>query len=159
MEKKEYELKFDYMQESDLKDVLYIDRNSFRTPWSINAFRREIMSKYDTSHFLVARYKRKTIAFIGFTYAANEAHILTFAVHPKFRRRGVGAQLMEYTLDLAKSLGAEKITLDVRVSNLPAQSLYKKFGFKIVSIRRKFYTDTGEDAYVMWIPNLGDLEC
>jgi len=152
--RKKIDLEIDYMQESDLKDVLWIERKSFITPWRGNAFRREIENDDDFSHFIVARHKNRTIAFIGFTHVLDEAHILTFAVHPKFRQRGVGTQLLMYALNMAKSLGAKKVTLEVRVSNIPAQSLYRKLGFQVVALRKRFYPDTGEDAYIMCIPNI-----
>jgi ribosomal-protein-alanine N-acetyltransferase len=159
MRKKKIDLEFDYMRESDLKDVIWIERKSFITPWRGNAFRREIERDDDYSHFIVTRHKNKPIAFIGFTHVLDEVHIVTFAVHPKFRRQGIGTKLLRCALNLTKSLGAKKVTLEVRVSNLPAQSLYKKFGFQIVAIRRKFYPDTGEDGYIMCIPDVDELCC
>jgi ribosomal protein S18 acetylase RimI-like enzyme len=57
---------------------------------------------------------------------------------------------------MAERMGADRATLEVRVTNLPAQKLYKRFGFEIVAMRRNFYSDTGEDAYVMWIQDLKD---
>ncbi|MBM3237145.1 ribosomal-protein-alanine N-acetyltransferase [Candidatus Poribacteria bacterium] len=154
--KKEIDIEFDYIRESDLKDVVRIEKISFKNPWRENAFKREIENDNDFSHFIVARHKNRTIAFIGFTHVLDEAHILTFAVHPKFRRCGVGTQLLTYTLNMAKSLNTKKVTLEVRISNIPAQSLYKKFGFQIVAIRRNFYPD-GEDGYIMCIPNINEV--
>jgi len=155
--KKKIDLEIDYMRECDLKDVMWIERKSFRTPWTGNTFRRELEDDNDFSHFMVGRHKNKTIAFIGFTHVLDEAHILTFAVHPKYRRRGVGTQLLTYTLNMAKTLGAKKVTLEVRVSNISAQSLYKRFGFQTIAIRKRFYPDTGEDGYLMCLSNLNDV--
>ena len=155
--KKKIDLEIDYMKKSDLKDVIWIERKSFRTPWTGNAFRREIENDDDFSHFIVARHKNRTIAFIGFTHVLDEVHILTFAVHPKYRQRGVGTQLLTHALNMAKTLGAKKVTLEVRVSNISAQSLYKKFGFQIVAMRKRFYPDTGEDGYLMCISNMNEV--
>jgi len=155
--RRKIDLEIDYMREPDLKDVIWIEGQSFVTPWRGNAFRREVERDDDYSHFIVARYKRKTIAFLGFTHVLDEAHIVTFAVHPEFRRRGVGTQLLTYTINIAKSLGAKKVILEVRVSNISAQSLYRKLGFQIVAIRKKFYPDTGEDGYIMRIPNIDEV--
>jgi len=155
--KEKIDLEFDYMREFDLKYVMWIERISFITPWRGSTFRREIETNNDFSHFIVARHKSRAIAFIGFTHVLDEAHILTFAVHPKFRRRGVGTQLLTYMLNMARALGTQKVILEVRVSNIPAQSLYKKLGFQIVSIRKKLYPDTGEDGYMMFIPDLDEV--
>ena len=118
-------------------------------------FQREL-SNEERSHFLVMRNGDEIAGYIGFWMARDEAHIITLAVRSDFRRKGVGSVLMASALTLALSIGATASTLEVRTSNLPAQELYKKFGFKTVALRRKFYSDTGEDAYVMWLRDLED---
>ena len=154
--KREIDIEIDYIKKSDLKDVVWIEKKSFKNPWRENAFKREIENDNEFSHIIVARNNNRTIAFIGFTCVLDEAHILTFAVHPKFRRRGIGTQLFIYALNMVKSIGAKKVTLEVRISNIPAKSLYKKLGFQIVAMRRKFYPD-GEDGYIMCIPNINEM--
>jgi ribosomal-protein-alanine N-acetyltransferase len=96
------------------------------------------------------------VGYIGFWMVLDEAHIVTLAVRSDFRRKGVGSMLMASALVLAVHLGANKATLEVRVTNIPAQNLYEKFGFKTAAIRRNFYPDTGEDAYLMWLSDLED---
>jgi len=86
----------------------------------------------------------------------DEAHITTFAVHPDWRRQGVGRRLIQALLVAATELGAARITLEVRVSNLAAQALYRTHGFQIAGRRERYYTDDGEDAYIMTTPSLTD---
>lgn len=118
-------------------------------------FERELSYK-DDSHFLVVRSGAILIGYIGFWMIQDEAHIVTIAVRSDFRRGGIGGILMASALNLAVDLGAERATLEVRVSNTSAQNLYYRLGFEIAAIRRKFYSDTGEDAYVMWLRDLED---
>jgi ribosomal-protein-alanine N-acetyltransferase len=84
----------------------------------------------------------------------DEAHITTFAVHPDWRRQGIGRRLLLAMIGLAEDLGAVRMTLEVRVSNEAAQALYSEHGFAIAGRRERYYTDDGEDAYVMTTPAL-----
>ncbi len=87
--------------------------------------------------------------YIGTWFAADEAHIISVAVHSRFRGIGVGELLLLSGIEQASALGAEKISLEVRVSNFIAQNLYKKYGFKIANTRQGYYIDNREDAYTM----------
>ena len=84
----------------------------------------------------------------------DEAHISTIATMREWRGRGIGELLLVAMIDEAQSLGAEKVTLEVRVSNLVAQNLYRKYGFKVEGRRRRYYSDNGEDALIMTTPPL-----
>ena len=158
-------LEIDAMKASDLDEIMGIERESFSMPWSRWMFERELEGS-ERSHFLVARnasdpvqrdsQSTKIAGYVGFWMVMGEAHIVTIAVRRNYRRKGIGTMLLASALILAWSLGADRATLEVRVTNIPAQNLYRKFGFEIISIRKGFYTDTGEDAYVMWMCNLGD---
>jgi ribosomal-protein-alanine N-acetyltransferase len=88
----------------------------------------------------------------------DEAHICTIAVHPERRREGLGELLLLALLDQGLERGARQATLEVRVSNLAAQGLYQKYGFEIVSVRKRYYSDSGEDAYIMTTPPLDLVE-
>jgi ribosomal-protein-alanine N-acetyltransferase len=94
------------------------------------------------------------IGFAGVWLMVDEAHITTFAVHPDVRRLGVGRRLLLRLFDLAVELRAARLTLEVRVSNEPAQALYRSFGFAVVGSRPRYYSDDGEDALVMTTPDL-----
>ena len=150
------DLEISRMKPEDLDEVMDIEEDAFTMSWSRWMFEREVINT-DRSHFLVARNNSEIVGYIGFWMAMNdEAHIVTIAVQDDFRCQGVGSILMASALLLAVHLGANKATLEVRVSNMPAQQLYTKFGYEIAVIRRKFYSDTGEDAYVMWLRDLED---
>jgi ribosomal-protein-alanine N-acetyltransferase len=84
----------------------------------------------------------------------DEAHITTFGVHPDWRRLGVGRRLLLRLVELALELGAVRMTLEVRVGNEAAKALYRSFGFSVAGRRPRYYTDDGEDAYVMTTPSL-----
>jgi ribosomal-protein-alanine N-acetyltransferase len=80
----------------------------------------------------------------------DEAHVTSVAVHPAFRGRGLGELLMLALFDVSLRLGARWVTLEVRVSNTVARSLYQKLDFREAGIRPRYYTDNNEDAVVMW---------
>jgi ribosomal-protein-alanine N-acetyltransferase len=149
------DLKVDAMKMTDLDDVMEIERASFSMPWSRWMFERELGDR-EHSHFLVARSGAEIVGYIGFWMVLDEAHVVTIAVRSDFRRKGIGSMLLSSALSLAARMGADRATLEVRITNLPAQKLYRKFGFGVAAIRRNFYSDTGEDAYVMWIHDLKD---
>lgn len=86
----------------------------------------------------------------GVWLTVNEGHITTIATAPEMRQRGVGELVLNGLIDGARDLGAEVLTLEVRVSNIPAQKLYLKYGFAAKGTRRKYYTDNNEDALIMW---------
>lgn len=98
------------------------------------------------------------IGFAGMWLMFDEAHITTIGVHPDYRGQSLGELLMVHLIVEAVSRGAEMVTLEVRVSNEPAQSLYRKYGFTTEGIRRRYYSDNGEDAYIMWSPRVRDPE-
>jgi ribosomal-protein-alanine N-acetyltransferase len=149
------DLEIDTMEIDDLDDVMEIEQASFSLPWSRWMFERELRSR-ERSHFLVVRSGSELVGYVGFWMVLDEAHIVTIAVRSDFRRRGVGSYILASALGLAVRLGAGRATLEVRITNLAAQRLYRKFGFEKIAIRKNFYSDTGEDAYVMWIYDLRD---
>lgn len=98
------------------------------------------------------------IGFAGMWILLDEAHITTIGVAPEYRGRGLGEMLLIDLFEEALRRGAEWVTLEVRVSNETAQSLYHKYGFTRQGIRRRYYSDNGEDAYIMWSPSIRDPE-
>ncbi len=98
------------------------------------------------------------VGYGGLWLMVDEAHISTIATHPDWRRRGVGELLLLAMIDGAMELGADIVTLEVRVSNMPAQTLYRKYGFEIVGERKGYYSDNGEDAYIMSTPRITTAE-
>ena len=88
--------------------------------------------------------------YAGLWLMLDEAHVTTIAVRPSVRGQGVGELLFVGLIDLACALGAKYVTLEVRVSNTVAQNLYRKYGFREEGIRKRYYSDNGEDALIMW---------
>ena len=94
------------------------------------------------------------IGTAGFWLMMAEAHIITIAVRDTYRRLGVGERLLVSLIDLAMQLKSHVVTLEVRTSNELAQTLYQKYGFYKTGVRRHYYTDNGEDAFIMTTDNL-----
>ncbi|GIV63564.1 MAG: hypothetical protein KatS3mg045_0903 [Bellilinea sp.] len=84
----------------------------------------------------------------------DEAHIGTFAIHPSYRKQGIGRRLLAESLLEVYEMGVRQCYLEVRRSNLAAQNLYKKFGFKVTAVRNGYYRDNGEDALIMTLENI-----
>jgi ribosomal-protein-alanine N-acetyltransferase len=80
----------------------------------------------------------------------DEAHITTIAMHPNYRRLGLGEFMLVSLIDIAYAINARWITLEVRVSNYNAQNLYRKYGFREAGLRHRYYSDNQEDALIMW---------
>ena len=136
------------MRVADLATVQLIERASFATPWPSQAYRRELETNR-LAQYLVALVGDEIIAYGGIWLMVDEAHITTFAVHPRYRRRKIGERLLLALLDLAQDRRAREATLEVRLSNLPARRLYEKYGFRPVGIRPRYYSDNNEDALIM----------
>jgi ribosomal-protein-alanine N-acetyltransferase len=141
------------MRLDDVTAVHEIERLSFRTPWPAYAFEQELRGNR-LARYLVARASEHVVGFAGIWMMVDEAHITTFGVHPDWRRQGIGRQLLLNLSELSIAIGAQRMTLEVRESNVVAQALYRAFGFDIAGRRRSYYTDDGEDALVMTTPDL-----
>lgn|SRR5574338_799496 len=151
-------LRVDDMRVSDIPAVHEVERLSFRTPWPAYAFEQELTANR-LARYVVARAEpgdgsEQVVGFAGIWLMVDEAHITTFGVHPDWRRRGVGRRMMQRLLELAVELGARRMTLEVRVGNEAAKALYRGYGFNVAGRRPRYYTDDGEDAYVMTTPAL-----
>jgi [ribosomal protein S18]-alanine N-acetyltransferase len=132
----------------DLPTVQAIEEASFTTPWPPHAYRSEIESNR-LAQYIVARVGGNVVAYAGMWMMVDEAHITTFAVHPRWRRQRIGERLLLTLLDLARGRRAREATLEVRLSNLPARRLYEKYGFRPVGLRPRYYSDDNEDALIM----------
>ena len=136
------------MTAEDIPAVVEIEKECFSLPWSEKSFAESIVRE-DTI-FLVCEEKDGAIlGYIGMYLSFDEASITNVAVASQFRKRGCGKQLVIAAKTAAKEAGAESIFLEVRVSNVPAISLYKKQGFENLGIRKKFYEHPVEDAIIM----------
>ena len=143
------EIKIRSMRKEDIPEVSEIEKLSFPSPWSSNIFSSEL-EKGSFAFYHVLEYRDRLVGYGGYWRIKNEAHLVTFAIHPSFRRRGLGAKLLEQLLKDAQDQSLDTITLEVRDSNLAAQRFYERFGFKKIAVRPHYYSDTDEDAIVYW---------
>jgi [ribosomal protein S18]-alanine N-acetyltransferase len=145
------------MRLGDIAAVLEIERLSFSSPWPAFAFEQELTANR-LAHYRVARLDGQVVAFGGIWLMVDDAHVTTFGVHPDQRRRGIGRLLLLHLAEAAIALGSSRMTLEVRVSNVAAQALYRSFGFQVSGRRIAYYSDDGEDALVMTTPELAGPE-
>lgn len=137
----------------DIVDVLAIDKLSFPTPAKPEIFEYEIEeNKIAEYHCLLER--DTIVGYDGFWAIGDEIHISTIAIHPNWRGKGLGELLLQNSLFIAQQNPVTMVTLEVRTSNKAAQSLYKKYQFKEVGLRKKYYRDTNEDAILMTLSPL-----
>ncbi len=166
------------MTPQDIEAVMNIELVSFSAPWSARAYDYEVRYN-EMAHYYVARLQKEMppvnagtsllrrwfrrppaqentllmmVGYGGFWLMVDEAHISTLATHPLWRRRGVGELLLLAMIEHATEIGARWITLEVRPSNIGAQALYRKYGFEVTGLRKRYYSDNGEDALIMATP-------
>ncbi len=160
-----------YMRMEDVPQVITIDRLSFDPPWSARSYAYEV-TESSYSHMVVLEQSREDkparglrrlvknlnpqppgenviVAYGGLWHIADEAHISTIATHPDSRGRGYGEIVLAGMVRRALLLKASYIVLEVRVSNVAAQSLYAKYEFHTVDVKPRYYHNNGEDAYDM----------
>jgi ribosomal-protein-alanine N-acetyltransferase len=135
------------MTAADIENVIAIERASFQFPWSTRFFLDEL--QVDCARSILAEVEGRIAGYVLFWFLPEEVDIHNIAVHPDFRRQGIGRLLLEQVVDAARRQERLRVTLDVRFSNVPAQNLYRSFGFVIRGLRKGYYSDNGEDALVM----------
>lgn len=143
-------LVFRYLREEDIDQILKIEELSFATPWTRQSFENEL-NLNQFAVYLVLEKEGQIVGYCGMWLIVDEAHITNIAVLPEFRGQQLGEAILRMIMEIAKERGAKTMTLEVRVSNEVAQSLYRKLGFMNGGIRKKYYTDNYEDALVMWV--------
>jgi ribosomal-protein-alanine N-acetyltransferase len=173
------------MRPEDIPQVVDIERQAFPSPWPARAYRYEV-TQNRLAHYFVARPqaaevvhepeveggllgrlqtwthrgqsdRRPIVGYCGFWVMAQEAHISTIAVDPRYRGLGIGQLLLVTAIDKALELDATLVSLEVRVSNFAAQNLYRKYGFKIVGRRQRYYSDNREDALIMTADHIASV--
>ena len=150
----EMNISFRILTINDLDDIVMIDQASFTNPWSREAFINELtMNPY--ALYIGLEVDGELVGYGGVWIIVDEAHITNIAVHPGYRGQKLGEKLLMKLMETILVKGARKATLEVRVSNIIAQNLYRKFGFVPGGIRKGYYSDNHEDALVMWV-NLYD---
>lgn len=138
------------MLETDLEQVMNVEQHSFPTPWPEEIFRQEI-TQNQHAHYFVVELNEEIIGYAGTWIVADDAQITNIAILPTFRGRKVGQQLFAHVLQYAMQMGVSRLSLEVRISNVVAQKMYRKFGLVPGGIRKNYYTDNLEDALVMWV--------
>ncbi|WMT42107.1 ribosomal protein S18-alanine N-acetyltransferase [Paenibacillus sp. D2_2] len=134
---------------NDIPDIMVIEHESFTLPWSEVAFRNE-MTMNHFARYLIMEVDGKAAGYCGMWTIVDEAHITNIAVRTAMRGQHLGERLLRAMMDWAIELGMVRMTLEVRVSNHVAQSLYSKMGFEPAGKRKDYYSDNHEDALIMW---------
>lgn len=134
------------MQPSDLAWVVEIENLCYPNPWSAELFQRELNNPLAAVDLLWI--EGELAGYLCFWLVSGELNILNVAVAPGFRRRGAAAALLRHVIEKSRRQDFERAFLEVRVSNAGAIALYRSFGFKASSIRKRYYSD-GEDAMIM----------
>lgn len=138
----------------DIDEVLDVETDAFPTPWHRDAFVAEL-TKNKYAFYFVLEIEKRIIGYCGLWKVVDEAQITNIAILTKQRGQSYGEFLLAYVMQWLKGMQTKSLSLEVRDSNTAAQSLYKKLGFSQVGVRKKYYADNQEDAWVMWV-NLND---
>jgi ribosomal-protein-alanine N-acetyltransferase len=137
------------MKRRHLRGVLRIEGKVYPRPWSMGLFMSELA--YRSSRvYLVVRSGATVVGYGGVMLVTDDGHVTTLAVDPSWHRHRIGTRLLHALATAAIERGAKNLTLEVRAGNLPAQELYRAFGFAPAGIRKGYYAETKEDAIVMW---------
>ncbi len=144
-------LQFLFAAPSDINALLVIENQSFTSPWPRQHFQSELEKPY--SFILLAclqgASRREILGYIVFWLIVDEMHILNLAVAHSYRRQGTARRLILESIQLAQEKHQQTAWLEVRPSNIAALSLYQSLGFEHVMTRKRYYSDTGEDALIL----------
>ena len=135
------------MRLCDLQVVQKIENECFENPWSETYYTLSLKRPRSYEYFYVARHENTIVGYIVFSILHEEAHILNLAVPIACRRQGIAKYLLASALNMIQTHHGREVFLEVAVSNLPAQYLYRRFGFRICGIRKNYY-GRAKDAYV-----------
>jgi len=142
------------MTPDDVDAVFVLEQGIYSQPWSRAVFDEEL--SHESRRYFVVEIDGAIAGYGGLMLVADEAHITTLAVDPDRREGRLGTRLMLRLVDAALEEGARQLTLEVRLSNHPAQSLYRRFGMAPVGLRKNYYRD--EDALIMWAHDIDGAE-
>lgn len=137
------------MELKDIGQVLFIEKVSFATPWSNDAFEKELREN-KLARYIVAEIDKKVVGYGGIWLILDEGHITNIAVHKDYRGYGIGHRLVDGLVDVCYELNIARMTLEVREFNTPARNLYSNHGFIDIGKRPGYYADNNEDAIIMW---------
>ena len=146
-EKEQVRVHIRWMIRRDMPEVLQIEQASFEFAWTEEDFLRCLRQRNCIG--MVAEQGERVVGFMIYELHKQKLHILNFAVHPHYRRYGVGGQMVSKLISKLSSHRRTRITLEVRETNLSAQLFFRAQSFKAVKVLRAFYEDSGEDAFLM----------
>ncbi|MFD1171232.1 ribosomal protein S18-alanine N-acetyltransferase [Oceanobacillus picturae] len=138
------------MEIADVDQVMEVERVSFTTPWTTDIFYQEIVDN-QYAYYYVIEWNGRIVGYVGTWVVLEDAQVTNIAIMPELRGNKLGEKLFQYMLLQIKLIGATRLSLEVRESNISAQKLYRKFGLVPGGIRKNYYTDNQEDAIVMWV--------
>ncbi|MDR2744307.1 MAG: ribosomal protein S18-alanine N-acetyltransferase [Desulfovibrio sp.] len=137
---------FQRLDKSHARAVHELEQSCFSMPWSEEQCRRAFTQPFFSAFGLMRG--AGLVAYVSVYHTASELEILNLAVSPPERRQGLGRRALDMALQVARKMGIERATLEVRAGNYPAISLYRSCGFDKVAVRPHYYSDTGEDALI-----------
>ena len=137
-------------QSADLDGILALDAVCFHRPWTRADYERELADPGRCFLYVARDADGRIVAYCSFWRIFDEVHVNNFAVHPEWRRQGLGRALLAHVLSEAARIGAPRATLEVRASNASAIALYESGGFVRVGRRPGYYTHPIEDALILW---------
>lgn len=133
---------------ADLDWLANIEQELFTSYWKKEDFKTELTTNQFAKYFVIYQNDQPA-GYVGVWLLYEQAQITTIGVCKKFQKMGLGAKLLQHVIKYAQENGGETISLEVRVSNQPAINLYQKLGFSVINIRKNYYSDNHEDAYLM----------
>ena len=136
------------MREDDIERVAELEKICFTSPWSYNSLLGELSNQ--VAHYVVALDGDEVVGYAGSWIMLDEVHMTNIAVEPGHRNRGIAKNMIIRLMQIALKLGAERMTLEVRENNHTAQRLYASLDFAYAGTRKHYYTDTGENALILW---------
>jgi [ribosomal protein S18]-alanine N-acetyltransferase len=145
---------FSFATDADIDALLDLENQSFQSPWPRQHFESELAQPH--SYILLARHlpegRKEIVGYVIYWLIVDELHILNLAVNPGCRRRGIARRLLLEAMRLAQAGVIKTAWLEVRPSNRAALALYQSLGFEAVMTRKRYYSDTGEDAIILSRP-------
>ena len=134
---------------TDDEGIFDVEREAFSLPWSLASIQRELADPERTIYYVLEQEDGLIAGYAGLWQVLDEGQITNIALRRKFRRKGYGELLVRVLMEAAWEAGCNDIFLEVRVSNRDALHLYRKLGYEVLSVRKNYYSDPVEDAYVM----------
>ena len=132
----------------DAKEIFAIEMECFSVPWSLDSIETELLNE-DKKLYYVIEDTNGVVGYAGAWLVYDEGQITNIAIRPSARRQGFGAKLTSALIEECFKRGMHEIFLEVRIFNLSALSLYRKLGFTVKGMRKNYYSEPKEDAYIM----------